>query len=81
MLALLVNEGKVVKLNNSLTFLAETYAEAVQIISAHIKSQGNITVAQARTLLDSSRKYILPLLEYMDQNRITRRIGDHRILR
>lgn len=81
LLALLVNEGKVVKLNNSITFLAETYTEAVQIISAHIKSHGNITVAQARTLLDSSRKYILPLLEYMDQNRITRRIGDHRILR
>ena len=81
LLSLLVNEGEVVKLNNSVTFSSEAYAEAVRVIITHIESHGNITVAQARTLLDSSRKYILPLLEYMDQQRITRRVGDHRILR
>ena len=40
-----------------------------------------ITVAEARTLLNSSRKYVLPLLEYLDQQRITRRTGDERVLR
>ncbi len=32
-------------------------------------------------MFDTSRKYILPLLEYLDQQRITRRVGDERVLR
>ena len=47
----------------------------------HLKDEGHITVAEARTMFDTSRKYILPLLEYMDQQQITRRTGDERVLR
>jgi selenocysteine-specific elongation factor len=50
-------------------------------IVAHIKEKGSITVAEARTMFNSSRKYVLPLLEYLDQQRITRRAGDDRVLR
>jgi len=38
-------------------------------------------VAQARDLLASSRRYVLPLLEWFDAQKITRRVGDDRILR
>jgi selenocysteine-specific elongation factor len=38
-------------------------------------------VAEARDLLQSSRKYVLPLLEWLDTQKITRRVGDDRILR
>ena len=50
-------------------------------IIAHLKSEGSITVADARTMFDSSRKFLLPLLEYLDQQQITRRVGDERVLR
>ena len=50
-------------------------------IIQHLKDQGHITVAEARTMFDTSRKYILPLLENMDQQQITRRTGDERVLR
>jgi selenocysteine-specific elongation factor len=50
-------------------------------IVEHLKAQGNITVAEARTMFDSSRKYILPLMEHLDQQQITRRNGDERVLR
>ena len=52
-----------------------------QRITAHLQANGTITVAEARNLFDTSRKYILPLLEYLDQQRITRRVGDDRVLR
>jgi len=53
----------------------------VDRIKAHIQEKESITVAEGRTMFDTSRKYILPLLEYLDQQRITRRVGDERVLR
>jgi selenocysteine-specific elongation factor len=39
-----------------------------------------MTAAEARDVLGTTRKYILPLLEHMDERRITRRVGDERRL-
>ena len=55
--------------------------EMVNQIIEYIKSQGKITMAEVRDLFHSSRKYVLPLLEYLDQQKITRRVGDERVLR
>ena len=81
LLAAMVEMGKVVKVNESVVFSASAYEQLVESIKNHIISQGSITVADARTMFDTSRKYILPLLEYLDQQRITQRIGDERVLR
>ncbi len=81
LLAVLVDEGKVVKVNASVVFTASAYREMTERIIAHLQTQGSITVAEARTMFDTSRKYILPLLEYLDQQHITRRVGDERVLR
>ena len=64
-----------------MTDLHPTIAKVTERIVQHLKDQGNITVAEARTMFNSSRKYILPLLEHMDQQQITRRTGDERVLR
>ena len=77
----MVEMGKVVKVNESVVFSALAYDQLVENIKNHIVSQGSITVADARTMFNTSRKYILPLLEYLDQQRITQRIGDERVLR
>ena len=81
LLGLLISQGKVVRVNESVVFAASAYREMTDRIIAHLQEQGTITVADARTMFDSSRKYILPLLEYLDQQRITRRVGDDRVLR
>ena len=47
----------------------------------HLKSTGSITVGEARTMFNTSRKYVLPLLEHLDRQQITRRVGDERVLR
>ena len=81
LLAVLIDRGKVVKVNESVVFTADAYKEMADKIIAHLKSEGSITVADARTMFNSSRKYLLPLLEYLDQQQITRRVGDERVLR
>ena len=81
LLAAMVEMGKVIKVNESVVFSALAYEQLVENIKNHIVSQGSITVADARTMFNTSRKYILPLLEYLDQQRITQRIGDERVLR
>ena len=81
LLGLLIEEGKVVRVNETVVFAASAYNEMVERIVAHTREHGKITVADGRDLFDTSRKYILPLLEYLDQQRITRRVGDERVLR
>ena len=46
----------------------------------HLKAKGSITVADVRDAFGTSRKYALPLLEYLDKEHITRRNGDERVL-
>ncbi len=81
LLAYLIDERKVVKVSESVVFDASAYKEMVDKVINHTKSQGKITVADGRDLFNTSRKYVLPLLEYLDQQRITRRVGDERVLR
>ncbi len=81
LLSVLIDQGKVVRVADGVIFAASAYKEMTDRIVEHLKAQGSITVADARTMFDSSRKYILPLMEHLDQQQITRRNGDERILR
>jgi len=53
----------------------------VKRVVEHIKSQGTLTVAEVRDLFQTSRKYAKALMEHLDGQRITRRVGDERVLR
>ena len=77
----LIDQGRVVKVSTSVVFASGAYQDMLGKITAHLNDNGSITVAEARTMFNSSRKYVLPLLEYLDQQRITRRVGDERVLR
>jgi selenocysteine-specific elongation factor len=79
--AALVEQGPVTKVSNEVFFLTPTYREMVERIVAHLRSHGKITVAEVRDMFSASRKYALALMEHLDQQRITRRVGDERVLR
>ena len=81
LLALLMDEGKVVRVSDSVVFSAQAYRQMVEKVKEHIAQQGKITVADGRDLFGTSRKYVLPLLEHLDQQHVTRRVGDERVLR
>lgn len=78
---LLVDEGEVVKVSESVVFEASAYEEMMSKVIEHLRSEGKITVAQVRDLFGTSRKYALALMEHLDQRRVTRRVGDERVLR
>jgi selenocysteine-specific elongation factor len=82
-LGALLEQGVLVRLGNvadPVYFLRESYDEAVERLIAYLREHETITAAEARDLLGTSRKYILPLLEHLDERRITRRQGDQRML-
>ena len=53
----------------------------VQSIRIIIEENGKISVAEVRDKFQTSRKYALALMEYLDQQKMTRRVGDERVLR
>jgi selenocysteine-specific elongation factor len=79
-LTALIEQGQLIKLGDSILFLRETYDEALMALVTYLQQHGRITVSEARDVLGTTRKYILPLLEHMDALRITRRVGDERVL-
>lgn len=77
----LLTIGKLKQLNPEVVFLEETYREGLERVKQYLESHTGITVAEARDLFDSSRRYILALLEHMDGLGITVRVGDVRHLK
>jgi selenocysteine-specific elongation factor len=81
LLAYLEDRGDIVRVDERVVFAVEAYREMVERVVAHLKEQETVTLAQVRDLLGTSRRYAQALLEHMDQQRITRRVGDQRVLR
>ena len=77
----LIEQGRVVKMNEGVVFAADAYREMVERLRAHLGKHGSITVAQVRDMFGASRKYALGLMEHLDDIRLTRRVGDERVLR
>ena len=77
----LVEANTLTRISEDVLFLTETYEKMVARIMAHLQSEGSITVAQVRDMFGTSRKYALPLMEHLDERRLTRRVGDQRVLR
>lgn len=78
LLKLLAQQGGVV-LTGGMAFSPEAIAEAGKRLREFFNQKAELTLAQFRDLLGTSRKYALPLLEYFDGAGITRRRGDQRI--
>ena len=81
LLSLLVEQRQVVKVSDSVVFAASAYDEMERRVTAYIKEKGKVTLAEVRDLFGTSRKYAQALLEYLDEKKITRRIGDERVLK
>ena len=76
--ALLVRQKTLVKVD-ALLFHAEALAGLKADVLA-LKGQARVDVAAFKERYGISRKYAIPLLEYLDRERITRRVGDSRVV-
>jgi len=77
----LIETGRLVRLSPEVLLLAETYRELVAWVKDTIGRHGSVNVGQVRDAFDTSRKYALALLEHLDDQRVTKRVGDERVLR
>jgi selenocysteine-specific elongation factor len=80
LLNMLIEQGRVVKVSDSVVFSKSAYDEMVAKIKAQIKAKGKISLGEVRDMFSTSRKYAQALLEYLDREKVTRRVGDDRVL-
>ena len=80
LLNLLIEQHQVVKVSEGVVFSASAYDEMVAKVTAYIKAHGKVSLAEVRDMFQTSRKYAQALLEHLDGEKVTRRVGDERVL-
>jgi selenocysteine-specific elongation factor len=78
--AALADRGELVRIGSDAVFLPVAVARFAAAVIDELATRPTITVARARDLTGSSRKHVLPLLQYLDDHGVTRRSGDDRVL-
>jgi selenocysteine-specific elongation factor len=77
---LCVAEGELVAIADDLYLHSDTEADMRRLVSERLTGGQGLTVAEIRDLLGTTRKYAIPLCEYLDRVGVTRREGDLRLL-
>jgi len=77
-LKLMTKEGKLVRINETIYITKFVYDKMLAMLKDFYNKKKEMTVAEFRDVLGTSRKYALPFLEYLDTQRITMRVGDVR---
>ncbi len=76
----LVQSGEVVELSGGILFRHEDFEKIKNTIKDLITKNGSVEVKDIKNALGLTRKYTIPILEYLDQTGFTRREGDKRVL-
>jgi selenocysteine-specific elongation factor len=81
LLQMLLRERKLLRISPELIFHANALLEMRQKVVDYKKAKSErISVPAFKELTGISRKYAIPLLEYLDRERVTRRAGDERVI-
>jgi selenocysteine-specific elongation factor len=81
LLQVLLDDRRLVRVKEGLYFHAEPLQAAEARVAAFLREKREITPQDMKDLLGITRKYAIPLLEYLDAQRLTVRVGDRRVLR
>lgn len=76
----LLDMNTLIKINEDMFMHIKNYEKTINLMRDYIKEHEEMTLSEFRDLLGTSRKYALPLLEHFDQSKITKRIGEKRVL-
>jgi selenocysteine-specific elongation factor len=77
---LLLREKVLIKISDDLVFHQRSLAELRQRLAAEKSRSPKLDVGRFKDLARVSRKYAIPLLEYLDRERVTKRVGEGRII-
>ncbi len=72
--------GELVKVDSKLHLSAEFERRLRETVAELVNHKSGVTVSEVREALESSRKFVVPFLEYLDRVGFTKRIGDQRVL-
>ncbi|MBU81477.1 MAG: selenocysteine-specific translation elongation factor [Dehalococcoidia bacterium] len=81
LVAALAEQGVIVRASEDVVFLKSAYDHMLGGVRERAAESGQITITDVREMFGTSRKYTLALLEHLDRQQITRRVGDERVLR
>ena len=76
----MVGAGELVRISGGIYASAVRLAAMKERLRAHFAAVPELTASQARELLETNRKYVIPFLEFLDAQGFTRRHGDVRVL-
>ncbi|MFA4838012.1 MAG: selenocysteine-specific translation elongation factor [Candidatus Neomarinimicrobiota bacterium] len=79
--AYLTDAGKIVIPERNLAFHSDTIEKGRKLIADYLNKKGEATVAELKELLQTSRKWVIPLLNYYDRTGLTKREEDVRKLK
>ncbi len=80
-LRILIEQQRLVRVDQDLLFHAEAVATARERLVSHIRENGGLESVKFKYLLETTRKYAIPLLDYFDKIGVTRRVGYTRHLK
>ncbi|HEU5246547.1 MAG TPA: SelB C-terminal domain-containing protein, partial [Candidatus Udaeobacter sp.] len=80
-LKFLVDTGKVIEVSPEVVLLRDNFERMKDAVGDFISKNGPATVSELRQVLESSRRIMVPFLERLDREGLTRRLGDKRSLR
>lgn len=80
LLQMAADNGELVRVNKEIYFHQQVMDEIKQTLATELQQSGGLTVSDIRQLLDTTRKYAVPLCEHLDSVEFTVRDGDKRIL-
>lgn len=78
MLQFALREGNLVKVNN-MYFAAGAIDEAKRKIIQLLSEKGEFSTTEAKEKLNTTRKFLIPILEYLDSQKLTRRVNEKRV--
>ena len=81
LLEALVQEGQAVKVAEGIYYARSKLDPLRQELVKTLEAEGEISTQGFKELVQQSRKYVIPLAEYFDRERVTLRVGDKRVLR
>ncbi|MGA6987240.1 MAG: selenocysteine-specific translation elongation factor [Terriglobales bacterium] len=77
---LLLRDKVLIKISEDLVFHQSALMDLRHKLATLKNSAPKIDVARFKDMTGVSRKYAIPLLEYLDRERVTRRVGDERMI-
>jgi selenocysteine-specific elongation factor len=80
LVTLLLRDRVLIKLADELVFHRSALDQLRRLMAEQKATSPKIDVGRFKDLIGVTRKYAIPLLEYLDQQRVTRRVGDERII-